>query len=58
MTDEYAELRPLFDRLRDPATAEEDRAAIRERLITGHAAVAEHIARRFRDRGQRGEDLT
>ncbi len=58
MTDEYAELRPLFDKLRDPDIAEDERARIREQLITGHAAVAEHIARRFRDRGQRGEDLT
>jgi RNA polymerase sigma-B factor len=58
VTDEYAGLRPLFDQLKDPALDEEERARIREQLITGHAAVAEHIARRFRDRGQRGEDLT
>jgi RNA polymerase sigma-B factor len=57
VTDEYAELRPLFDRLRDPALGEDERAVLRERLITGFSAVAEHIALRFRDRGQRGEDL-
>jgi RNA polymerase sigma-B factor len=57
VTDEYRQLRPLFDRLRDPAIDDDERARLREELITGHAAVAEHIARRFRDRGQRGEDL-
>jgi RNA polymerase sigma-B factor len=56
--DEYDELAPLFDRLTDPTVAEEERARIREELITGHAAVAEHIAIRFRNRGQRIEDLT
>lgn len=58
MTDDYGALRPLFDRLHDPELAEDERSAVREQLITGHSPVAEHIARRFRDRGQRGEDLT
>jgi RNA polymerase sigma-B factor len=56
--DEYDELAPLFSRLKDPTVAEDERTRIREQLITGHAAVAEHIARRFRNRGQRIEDLT
>jgi RNA polymerase sigma-B factor len=56
--DEYDELAPLFTRFKDPTVAEDERARIREQLITGHAAVAEHIAKRFRNRGQRIEDLT
>lgn len=57
MTDEYSELRPLFDRLREPDVSDDERAALRERLIAGHAPIAEHIARRFRGRGPRDEDL-
>ncbi|HEX4702531.1 MAG TPA: SigB/SigF/SigG family RNA polymerase sigma factor [Pseudonocardiaceae bacterium] len=55
--DDYRELIPLFERLADPATPEPERRRIREQLVTGHLPVAEHIARKFRNRGQADEDL-
>ncbi len=54
---EYQEFVPLFRRLADASRTAEERASIRERLITGHLPIARHIARRFRNRGQREEDL-
>jgi RNA polymerase sigma-B factor len=55
--DDYRELIPLFHQLAAPATAEPERRRIRELLVTGHLPVAEHIARKFRNRGQADEDL-
>ena len=54
---EYEELTPLFDELADDSAAAPERNEIRDRLVTEHLPVAEHIARRFRNRGQPEEDL-
>ncbi|HEX3646869.1 MAG TPA: SigB/SigF/SigG family RNA polymerase sigma factor [Pseudonocardiaceae bacterium] len=55
---EYQDLAPLFHRLVDAGASESQRRTIRDRLVTEHLPVAEHIARRFRNRGQPTEDLT
>ncbi|HKN98977.1 MAG TPA: SigB/SigF/SigG family RNA polymerase sigma factor [Pseudonocardiaceae bacterium] len=55
---EYQELAPLFRQLVDTTAPESQRRTIRDRLVTEHLPVAEHIARRFRNRGQPTEDLT
>jgi RNA polymerase sigma-B factor len=54
---EYAELTPLFAQLVDPTNSEEQRSRVRDRLVTEYLPVAEHIARKFRNRGQPEEDL-
>jgi RNA polymerase sigma-B factor len=54
---EYAELTPLFAQLADSATSESERSRIRGLLVTQYLPVAEHIARKFRNRGQPDEDL-
>jgi RNA polymerase sigma-B factor len=55
--DEYAELTPLFDQLTDHSLTDAHRRQIRARLVTGHLPLAQHIAWRFRGRGQPAEDL-
>ncbi len=55
---EYQDLAPLFHELVDDSASESHRRTIRDRLVTEHLPVAEHIARRFRNRGQPTEDLT
>lgn len=53
---EYREFMPLFHQLTgDPV--EPRRARIRNRLVTEYLPVAEHIARKFRHRGQPEEDI-
>jgi RNA polymerase sigma-B factor len=54
---EYTELTPLFAQLADSATTEAERSRIRDQLVTQYLPVAEHIARKFRNRGQPEEDL-
>ena len=54
---EYEEFAPLFDELADETCGESEHSAIRARLVTEHLPVAEHIAHRFRNRGQPEEDL-
>lgn len=54
--DEYAQYAPLFDEFA-AATDEAERERLRTELITGHLPLAEHIARRFSNRGQPAEDL-
>jgi RNA polymerase sigma-B factor len=54
--DEYAELAPLFHQLAT-SSCPTQRQVFRSRLVTGHLPLAEHIARRYRDRGQPTEDL-
>ncbi len=54
---EYDHLLPLFHRLADPATPDMEREQLREELLTGHLPLAEHIAQRYRDRGQPIDDL-
>jgi RNA polymerase sigma-B factor len=53
----YDHLAPLFRSLSDSSLPRERRAALRERLVAEHLPVAEHIAHRFRSRGQSEEDL-
>jgi RNA polymerase sigma-B factor len=57
-TDEYQYLAPLFHELADSSASESHRQEVRNRLVTGHLPLAEHIARRFRNRGQSDDDLT
>jgi RNA polymerase sigma-B factor len=54
---DYQELIPLFHQLADESAPEPQRMRIRDLLVTGHLPVAEHIARKFRNRGQPEEDL-
>ena len=56
--DEYQHLTPLFHELADGSTSESSRRQVRNRLVAGHRPLAEHIARRFRNRGQQEDDLT
>jgi len=54
---EYAHLMPLFvERSRLP-DGDRRRPALRRALITGYLPVAQHIARRFRNRGENLDDL-
>ncbi|OLR91996.1 SigB/SigF/SigG family RNA polymerase sigma factor [Actinokineospora bangkokensis] len=53
---EYDHLVPLFHRLAESADPDE-RAALRDELVTGHLPLADHIAIRFANRGQATEDL-
>jgi RNA polymerase sigma-B factor len=53
----YDHLAPLFVELADADTPESRRAQLRAMLVAGHLPVAEHIAHRFRGRGQPEEDL-
>lgn len=55
---EYEGLAPLFRVLVDPTTSDARRDEVREQLVTGHLPLAEHIARRFRNKGQPQDDLT
>lgn len=55
--DEYESLAPLFDRLADTSLDEAERTRIRDLLVTEHLPLAQHIARKFRNRGQADEDL-
>jgi RNA polymerase sigma-B factor len=54
---EYDHLLPLFRQLADPAMSSAQRTETREILLTGHLPLAEHIAQRYRDRGQPIDDL-
>ena len=47
----------LFAELADPQTSEAARQSAREELVRLHLALAEHCARRFRNRGEPYEDL-
>jgi RNA polymerase sigma-B factor len=55
--DEYQSLLPLFGQLNDHSLSEAERARVRDLLVTGHLPVAQHIAWKFRNRGQPDEDL-
>ncbi|WP_229686020.1 SigB/SigF/SigG family RNA polymerase sigma factor [Longimycelium tulufanense] len=48
---------PLFAEMAALAGDDPLRAELRERLVTGHLPVAQHIARRFANRGEPQEDL-
>jgi RNA polymerase sigma-B factor len=53
----YDYLAPLFEELVDGAIPAPRRSQVRATLVAGHLPVAEHIAHRFRGRGQPEEDL-
>jgi RNA polymerase sigma-B factor len=53
---EYAGLKPLFHKLANSSNPIH-RQAVRSELVAGHLPLAEHIARRYRDRGQPADDL-
>jgi RNA polymerase sigma-B factor len=53
----YDHLTPLFDELADLPADSAERGQLRERLVTEHLPVAEHIARRFSHQGAPLEDL-
>ena len=53
---EYDHLAPLFTELA-ACTDPDQRSALRDKLVTGHLPLAEHIAVRFSNRGQPTEDL-
>jgi RNA polymerase sigma-B factor len=55
--DEYQEFVPLFRELADERTPEARREEVRGLLVTGHLPFAEHVARRFRNKGQPEDDL-
>lgn len=55
--DRYGQLTPLFDELADGTIPAQRRRSVRDKLVTGHLPIAEHIAHRFRGRGQAKEDL-
>jgi RNA polymerase sigma-B factor len=55
--DEYQSLLPLFAQLNDDTLPDTERTRARELLVTGHLPVAQHIAWKFRNRGQPDEDL-
>lgn len=55
-TDEYDHLEPLFHQLHDSQSSEA-RRRIREELVTGHLPLANHLARKFANRGQPADDL-
>lgn len=54
----YDELAPLFVELATLNEGDPRREELRDKLVTEHLPVAQHIARRFSHRGEAQEDLT
>jgi RNA polymerase sigma-B factor len=54
---DYGDLAPLFHDLANEQLPEPVRKSLRDRLVAEHLPVAEHIARRFHNRGQSDDDL-
>jgi RNA polymerase sigma-B factor len=54
---EYAHVAPLFAELAARESADPEKRKLRNRIVAEHLPVAEHIARRFRNRGQPDDDL-
>jgi RNA polymerase sigma-B factor len=54
---EYAHLAPLLAEFAELADKDPRRAELRDRLVTGYLPVAQHIARRFAQRGVALDDL-
>jgi RNA polymerase sigma-B factor len=54
---DYHHLLPLFRLLADDALSEAQRVEVRRKIVDGHLPLAEHIARKYRDRGQTMDDL-
>jgi len=55
--DDYAAAGPLFDELASLDQDDPRREAVRDRLVTLHLPVAQHIAAKFSGRGEPGDDL-
>lgn len=53
----YEHLVPLFDQVAALDEDDPERAKLRDKLVTGHLPLAEHIAARFANRGVPREDL-
>ncbi|MGI9092485.1 MAG: SigB/SigF/SigG family RNA polymerase sigma factor [Mycobacteriales bacterium] len=53
----YADVSPLFDELASLPPGDPRRPGLRERLIEAYLPLARHISNRFRNRGEREEDL-
>jgi RNA polymerase sigma-B factor len=56
-SDDYGHLAPLFEKLAALSEGDPERIRLRDRLVTGHLPLAEHIAQRFSGRGVAKEDL-
>ncbi|THV28334.1 RNA polymerase sigma factor SigF [Glycomyces paridis] len=56
-TNEYAHLAPLFEEMARLDGDDPRRADLRDRLVTGHLPLAEHIAQRFSGKGIAKDDL-
>jgi RNA polymerase sigma-B factor len=56
-SNEYQALAPLFDELARLPPGDPRRSDVRDKLVTGHLPLAEHIAQRFSGRGVAKEDL-
>ncbi|WP_335985681.1 RNA polymerase sigma factor SigF [Glycomyces sp. MUSA5-2] len=56
-SDEYGHLAPLFREMAGLDADDPRRAEVRERLVTGHLPLAEHIAQRFSGKGIAKDDL-
>ncbi|SHF29991.1 SigB/SigF/SigG family RNA polymerase sigma factor [Streptoalloteichus hindustanus] len=54
---DYDHLAPLFHEMAALTDTDPRRAVLREKLVTEHLPVAQHIARRFSNRGEPHEDL-
>ncbi|MGJ7906017.1 RNA polymerase sigma factor SigF [Actinopolyspora sp. H202] len=54
---DYEELAPLFVEFADLDKEDRRRAELRDKLVTAHLPIAQHIARRFSNRGESQEDL-
>lgn len=54
---EYDDFAPMFHELADTTLSAARRRVVRERLVTAHLPLADHIAWRFRNRGQHDDDL-
>ena len=57
LTETRAASAELFAEFTDPETPQERRAAIRDQLVSMHLPLVEHLARRFRNRGEPFDDL-
>jgi len=53
----YHDLLPLFRRLADPSLSAQEHRRVRDEIVAGHLPLAEHIAQKYRNRGQSMEDL-
>jgi RNA polymerase sigma-B factor len=54
----HAEARELFRRMAEMDAQDPARAGVRDRLVRMHLPLVEHLARRFRNRGEPLDDLT